>query len=446
MEAQVPPISSDPDLDGVRGLFCAEGLDVVASFLAARGWEMTDGRPVQALYRPTRSLVVRYRVVASDETGRRRVTTICAESRREWLDPLTPSHDFEARFGLADPVDRLGPYLVWAFPYDPGLKGLAEAAWGGSVRDALSSFATRPRAVYAQPLRYRPRRRAVFRYWSYYGRGHDNPTRIHFAKVLRTHKAKRSVEIGEMLSPRRWRRRRLVLSLPSGTVGANTLIFEPVTGRSLRDVLVRGGPLPSPERLARLVDELGELDDASLSGRQERSPVHVARATKELLTRLVPASQAAVATVVDAVERGVAEDSTAPRVTHGDLYEAQVFVNDDFSLGLIDLDDVGPGDPALDAANLCGHLLALAYTAPSTRPRLLAYRALSRRAFLDSLGISPEAFAWREALTMLQLATGPFRVLNPNWPDQVARRIRLAARLVSEPERVERSASHQSGR
>jgi aminoglycoside phosphotransferase (APT) family kinase protein len=129
-----------------------------------------------------------------------------------------------------------------------------------------------------------------------------------------------------------------------------------------------------------------------------------------------------------------AEEEPVIRPVHGDLYEAQVFVARDFSLGLIDLDDLGPGDPAGDAANFCAHLIALALSVPAAAPRLLAYRELVRDAFLTRLGIAPAALAWREAVAMLLLATGPFRVLDPRWPREVGRRVRLAVRLLETAE------------
>ena len=66
---------------------------------------------------------------------------------------------------------------------------------------------------------------------------------------------------------------------------------------------------------------------------------------------------------------------------------------------------------------------ALALSVPHASGRLLAYRTLVQDAFLERLGVSPRALAWREALALLLLASGPFRVLDPAWPHEVQRRI-----------------------
>jgi aminoglycoside phosphotransferase (APT) family kinase protein len=147
------------------------------------------------------------------------------------------------------------------------------------------------------------------------------------------------------------------------------------------------------------------------------------------VARVIPEAAAAADRLVDLVSEGVRRDIVPSRTIHGDLYEAQVFVDRRYSLGLIDLDDVGPGDPAMDAGNLLAHLVALALARPQASRRILAYRRLVRRAFLDRLGIPPADLAWREALEMFQLATGPLRTLNVRWPHEVRRRVDLALRL-----------------
>jgi hypothetical protein len=92
---------------------------------------------------------------------------------------------------------------------------------------------------------------------------------------------------------------------------------------------------------------------------------------------------------------------------------------------------MGPGDPAIDAANACAHLLALAAAVPARALRLVGYRELLRAALVEGLGVSPVEFAWREALALLLLATGPFRVQSARWQDESSHLIDLAIRLTS---------------
>lgn len=429
-----PPIPPDLGLPGAGGLFSEKGIEALGTFLEARGWSLREARAVQALYRPERSCLVRFRARALDATGRPRVLTLAAECRAPAEDPPSPHPDLAARHGLDEPVGFVPPWLVWAFPYDPALAALPDAAWGPAVKDALGEIVDGPLAVRVRGLRYRPRRRAVFRY-GVLAKGPDaRRSEVLFGKVLRRSKTRRALEVAECLSANGWARRarKVRLSLPVGSTSWGSLMYAPARGRSLRDLLVGGDSLPAPERVAGLLDDvtrLAEVGDGQLAGVSIRPPLETATHAADLLRRLVPGAAPDVERVMDAIRAGVARDSLPSRLVHGDLYEAQVFVEEDFSLGLIDLDDVALGDPALDAANFCAHLLALALSAPRAAGRLAAYRALVRRAFLARLDVGPEALAWREALAMLLLATGPFRVLEPSWPDEVVRRIRLALRL-----------------
>jgi aminoglycoside phosphotransferase (APT) family kinase protein len=185
--------------------------------------------------------------------------------------------------------------------------------------------------------------------------------------------------------------------------------------------------------VAALLDDLpAALPRMTVDPTDGTDPVEVARGAARIVAHLVPEAAGRASRVLDAVEAGVARTSVAHRLVHGDLYEAQVLVDGDFTLGLVDLDDLGPGDPAVDAANFTAHLVALALAAPAARGRLMAYRSLLRTAFAHRLRIDPADLDWREALAMLQLATGPFRVLHADWPAEVRRRVDLAVRLSGE--------------
>lgn len=435
-----PGIAFDPALPAAAGLFDEPGAQRVAAFLAARGWELRRTRPVQAIYRPAAACAVRYRSTAVDPDGRPRLVNLCLETRAAPKTPRAPNEELTARYGLPEPLAADGDGLAWVFPCDPAMPHLADALWGPAVRERLDADGPRPLRVRAQPLRYRPRRRAVVRYHVRYGG--DQPARELYGKVLRTAPAQRLRAVTAELPAGDRRRRRfgrprpgVRFSLPVGELHPNTLLFEAMPGTPLGRLLVRGGSLPRPERLVGLLDEVAGLNGAVAAEpatRHAREPVETAERTAALVAALVPECADDAAAVLDAVRAGAAVPGPDRAVVHGDLYEAQVFVDDDFSLGLIDLEEMGVGDPALDAANFTAHLLALALVAPAARARIRAYRHLLRTAFLDRLELPSEALAWREALVMLQLATGPFRTLAPDWPGRVARGTRVARRLAAE--------------
>lgn len=133
--------------------------------------------------------------------------------------------------------------------------------------------------------------------------------------------------------------------------------------------------------------------------------------------------------LVAAVEQGIDSDAPDRRPAHGDLYEAQVLVTDDARLGLIDLDDVGLGDPLLDAATFSAHLLALALSGTAAH-RILGYRAALRSAFLTHLDATEAALRWREAYALLLLTPSPFRTQHPTWPTKITTHAEAASQLL----------------
>ncbi|HKY77693.1 MAG TPA: hypothetical protein VJS45_16280 [Acidimicrobiia bacterium] len=399
-----PSLPADRDLPGAADLLAGAGAAAVARFLDERGLEPHRIEPVQAHYRPGRWLAVCFRTgVVERSSGR----------------PLCPTVTVECRAGEPD--------RVWRFPDDPALPGLAVAADAARVRRRLRP---RPGDVVVEPLRYRPRRRAVFRYRLDGGRAL-------FVKVVTPSRGSRQLAFADVLRPSGLR-----LALPVGRVGPGALVLPPLPGTPLRDLLLAGAPLPPPDRLVALSDELHERSfpalaaaGLALSGERATSRRRVDPATAlcaaRLVARLLPAEGCAAGRVAEAVIAWEEESAPPePRIVHGDLYENQVFV-DGHDLGLVDLDDLGPGDALLDAANFSAHLLLLGASGPPAAAVILRYREELRAAFLRRLDADPVALAWREAYCLLRLAAGPFRVLHPDWPRRTADRVGLATAALS---------------
>ncbi|MGH9009412.1 MAG: phosphotransferase [Acidimicrobiia bacterium] len=333
--------------------------------------------------------------------------------------PLCPTVTLECRAGEPD--------LVWAFPDDPALPGLAAAADGAHVRRRLRP---RPADVVVEPLRYRPRRRAVLRY-------RLDGDRVLFGKVVTPGRGRRLLALADALRPTGLR-----LALPVGRIAPGALILPNLLGTSLRDLLLAGGPLPPPERVAALSEELHTrslraLAAAGVSLAGDRTAIRrrvdpaTALGAAQMVARLLPSEGCAAGRVAEAVIAWE-EESEPPEqwMVHGDLYENQVFVDGD-TLGLIDLDDLGPGDPLLDAANFSAHLLVLAASGPTAATVILRYREELRAVFLRRFDADPVALGWREAYCLLRLASGPFRVLHPDWPGRMAGRLALATEALS---------------
>ena len=406
---------SDGDLPRAGELFLPQCAPV-RGFLERRGLELLELHATQAMYWPGRSCTVRYRARARWRDGERWLS-LCALAASRPRSILPPPDDFERRFGLPDPVEQKGDVVVWAYPYDPALAALPAAADGHAVRAAALLA---PRASAVTPLRYRPRKRAVVRY-EVLGRG--GVREVLYGKVLRQDALRRVFVAHRALAGYG-----IALSGPRSFDGFDGLaLFSPIPGRSLRALLVDGTKLPSPRRLVELLQRVaGVRWQTSTAPRSRNRDVLL---LGRLLSHLLPHRSAEIEDRAGYLAERVAAVGSGPTV-HGDLYEGQVFVGERNRLGLIDLDDAGPGDPLLDAANLLAHLSVLSASAPQAGRRPLAYRALLRPLLLEGLGASEADLDWREALCMLMLATGPFRVLSPRWPGRVEARVDAAIRLL----------------
>jgi hypothetical protein len=403
-----PPLPPDRDLPGGADLLAEEGERRVARFLDERGLEPQRVEAAQAHYRPGRWLAVCFRTAAVERAS---------------AQPVSPTVTVECRAGAAD--------ALWAFPDDPSLPGLAVAVDGGRLRRRLRPH---PADLVVEPLRYRPRRRAVLRYRL----GGD---RVLFGKVVPPRRADRLLALaGGLRSP--GGEAPVGLALPVGRVAPGVLVLPPLSGRPLRDLLLGGGRLPGPERLAALPAELDRWCAPALTGpaaagrdhtgglpaaTRRRLDAGTALCAARTVARLLPDAGGTAARVAEAVINW-GEDSDPPddRIVHGDLYENQVFVDGD-RLGLVDLDDVGPGDPLLDAANFTAHLLLRGTSGPPAGGLILRYREELRAAFCHRFDADPAQLAWREADCLLRLVSGPFRVLHPDWPRRMAARLTLAA-------------------
>jgi hypothetical protein len=390
-----PSLAADRDLPGAGDLLADAGAERVVRFLMARGLEPHRVEPAQVHYRPGRWLAVCFRTAAVERSSAR---------------PLCPIVTVECRAGEPD--------AIWAFPEDPALPGLAAAADAELVRRRLRTSSAH---MTVEPIRYRPRRRAVLRYR--FDGGGDL-----IGKVVKPGRARRVLALAEAL-----RSAGLPLALPVGQVARGALLLPCLAGTPLRDLLLTGGALPPPERVAALPIELhrhcspllGRLAADWSAGRCRVDP-GTALCAAQVIARLLPDQACAAARVAETVIRLMEEEEPAEEwIVHGDLYENQVMVDGE-RLGLIDLDDLGPGDPVLDAANFTAHLLVLGTSGPPGATVILRYRDELRSAFLRSLDVDPAALAWREAYCLLRLASGPFRVLHPEWPRRVADRLALA--------------------
>ena len=253
--------------------------------------------------------------------------------------------------GPPGPAGLLGPGERWdgdlrcvvrSFPHDPGLPTLARVA---------AELAAGPGDL----LSYLPGRRAVLRSASADGPvvtkigDPDSVLRNHSRHVELFAAADRGFRLSEPLEldqTRALRRERLLPGVPL--------------------VATTADPDGLAAALAEQVVALHALDPAALSALADHTaPVLLARwgrKTVRTVGRALPELAPRAAAVVDrlAADRpaGLGDAATAG-IVHGDLHAANVLVGVDGPV-LLDLDELGRGDPELDVAVLVGRLLLVA--------------------------------------------------------------------------------------
>ena len=100
--------------------------------------------------------------------------------------------------------------------------------------------------------------------------------------------------------------------------------------------------------------------------------------------------------------------------------------------GVLDLDDAGPGDPLDDRATVIAHLIERIVDGENASNRgITTYVQQLRSAFSER--VDPVELDLVTAGALVGLATSPFRIQRPRWPQAVRRRLAVAERLASNP-------------
>ncbi len=366
-----------PDLLGQPGA-------LLGAALAPAGGRVRSVQPRQTAWRPGLSLTVRY------------------DTRVAWPDGTVTDEVLVASTGRPHPgalVLRAGDVEVgvWRLPYDPWLPGLAAITADHRLGPLLDDLGVPPGDAQHRIVTYRPRRGGT----------------TLFVKVTRPDRARalhdRHVALaGAVPVPR---------SLGTDP-DLGLVVLEGLGGTLLRQrIPLPDATLPPAGAVTALLDRLPPppADQPAIGWR--------AAEWVDLLGRLRPAQDErlqALAGELAAVDAGRDE----PRVpVHGDLHDAQLLVQRDRITGLLDVDTHGTGHRLDDLANLVGHLATLAVTTPR-RATVERYAARLLAAF--DRAVDPVVLRYAVADVVLGLATGPFRVLEPNWPANTDTRIDLA--------------------
>jgi len=386
-----------------------DAAEFTTEYFGVLGGDVVECRPRQVAYRPGRSSTVRYDV---------RVRWADAEERIEPLVAIVAG-------SLPDGATRMGrsdtEVALWHWPNDPLLPGLPAALDPGHVERLFGELGLGGGTVTLRVRAYRPGRRAVIEA--------DNGRVRVYLKVVRPHRAAALHETHRLLAD--------ALPVPDsiGWTDDGIVVLPGLAGSTLREVLRNGGALPDPAEIDTLLDRLPvELID----GRRRPDRMTSARHHAEVIGATVPVAAAAGHDLVaQLTERRHLVLDHQVVAAHGDMYESQLMVQHGRITGLLDVDTAGAGHRVDDIANFCAHLSVLAMVTRQADDirrygsRLLAHAETTHDRADLRLRIAAAVFG---------LATGSFRVLEPDWEMHTLDRIDLAARWMASADRARSSS------
>lgn len=384
--------------------------DILAAALAATDLKLDGWRLDSVHHRVGRSLSALYAARASTPQGDPRDLAVVAHVDR------APVPDGPVAVDVGDV-----PVSVWRFPDDPFLPGLPAATSPSRVRELLDRLGVAPGEVALEVRSYRPSRRAVIEVSV---RAPGSAAGVLYLKVLAGDRATRLATVHRELE---------AAGLPvPGLVGVapeqGSLAIRALPGRTLRSALAAGDVVPPPEALVAVSERLAA---AELSAGGDPAGFADPSRHATALAALVPDRAGDLQRVVE-VARGIG----GPRVpVHGDLHDAQLLIEGDRVVGVLDVDGAGEGWLAHDAGSLVAHLEAVGEVWPQADARVRAYAAEVAAAYARL--IDPRHLARGTAAAWLGLATGPYRVQDAGWErftrTRIDRAVAWAVRAVQGP-------------
>lgn len=401
----------DPMLPAVTYLVGAEAHHALGAAVSAAGGTLLSTRALQVQYEPEHELVVHYRCEVDWGDGHPQRETLLAATSVDGVIPGTIPV-------LAETADGDLAVSVWRYPFDPVATGMPSAVTPCLLEPFTSPMLKPP--IDLTVVAYRPTQRAVVR-------ASDATGQAVYVKVV-------PPDAVEVLVEKHRGLRATGLPVPV-VLGADDelglVVLAELTGTTLRERIKSGlDGWPEPQEVLFLREQLAAIPTAGLAvvPSRVRDAVSHARLIERVVPDLIPGSSR----LIELFEQTLPDvESRSNQVIHGDLHEGQVIVDEGGIIrGVLDIDELGCGDPLGDLATLIAHIRFRGLVAETGGDRILEYSDRLRDGFSDA--VDGPALDIVIAAVLVGLATGPFRIQQPGWTETTRLVIEEAQRVVYE--------------
>lgn len=405
-----------PDPDGSRLLTTGAVGPLLSSVVQHAGGTLVSWTLDHVDTNPNQSTTATYSAVVDWAFGRR--NELLGVSTR--AGGRIPSDERAEIF-----VDGDREAVVWLYPRDPDLPGLARAAYPDSMAAILSeALRTRiaPEHVRLDMIGYRPRRRAVLRATADLVTPIGTQRRVFYVKVLRE---------GLFADVKLRHDLLLAAGVPAPPIAAATsdclLVLDELRGKPLSKAIFDPQPPCTAEDLIGVLDSM----PAQVTQLPRRAPwADAIHHYAEMVVQAMPTLEPRLRWLAREIDQGLRPIPPGNEPTHGDFHEGQIHVSHGRVCGILDIDTIGPGRRADDLACLVAHL--------STVQRMNQEQAARVRHLLSTwvpvfdARVDPTELRLRAAAVVISLATGPYRGQEPRWQEETISIIDAAETLVSQ--------------
>ena len=436
-----------PDDLVLSGLPQLLDIDVVREHLNARGANVGQGQVYYVRYKPQTNCLAGYRFTRSNaSTGNDDQVYFYGKclnpSEFEIAREKSRMHRWnEIQHGQAvTPMEEFNT-IFYAFPNDARLDGLRLLREPEKLTRFIQSYLPEydfddwrlsNAGLKNTLVRYKPERRAVFQFRTKaVNRSTDQRQKLKlYWRVYADGQASEVFRRMDMLADTFGKSDLLSTPRPIGCdPSTGVLVMKEIEGTPLEMILNTAEAGPSIKLTGAGLAHFHSVIDKQLPLLGVEDYLEKARESQKMLSALSVQLGAQGHGLFESLVRLAPKETIRHGLAHGDFYYGQVLINDS-QVGFVDFDRSHIGSPLVDLGNFLAHLKLLKLGKRLVNDDKLSSEFLNAYHHESDVVYDSRDLQWWIALSLLLLAVGPFRRLEPEWIDRSSRILEAAEELL----------------